>query len=188
MMKLTTIAAAAIAFTASGALMAAGNQAATQNSTTGASASTTGSAAGSRMDSSATSASPSSIERAGGSQAYGAASAQGHSATLVRSAQQALKQHGFDTGAMDGQMGPSTQSALREFQQAKGLPASGDLDAQTLAALGVAEDGAATGSRPSQDRGSMGQGSAPMQGTAPAQGTVQRESPGSATRAITPSK
>ena len=34
-------------------------------------------------------------------------------------------------------MGPQTQKALKEFQTSKGLDASGQLDQQTIAALGV---------------------------------------------------
>jgi len=34
-------------------------------------------------------------------------------------------------------MGPQTRQAVQRFQQAKGLPSSGQLDQQTLAALGV---------------------------------------------------
>ena len=34
-------------------------------------------------------------------------------------------------------MGPKTQAALKEFQESKGLQASGELDQKTMAALGV---------------------------------------------------
>jgi peptidoglycan hydrolase-like protein with peptidoglycan-binding domain len=74
------------------------------------------------------------------------ASSGSHDASLVRSAQQARKDKGYDTGAIDGQMGPATQGALRSFQQAQGLPQSGHLDQQTLAALGVEGRGAASSS------------------------------------------
>jgi peptidoglycan hydrolase-like protein with peptidoglycan-binding domain len=81
---------------------------------------------------------------------YSSQDRQGSSATSsnadnsqVRQAQQALKDKGYDVGAVDGQMGPHTQSALNQFQQAQGLPQSGDLDTQTLAALGVSEAGSA---------------------------------------------
>jgi len=43
-------------------------------------------------------------------------------------------------------MGPQTQKAVKEFQTSKGLNASGQLDQQTIAALGVSGgDSAATG-------------------------------------------
>jgi hypothetical protein len=66
------------------------------------------------------------------------ASAAMHDAGLVRSAQQALNDRGFDAGPVDGQWGPSTQAALRDFQQSNGLPQTGSLDARTINALGVA--------------------------------------------------
>ncbi|HET8748111.1 MAG TPA: peptidoglycan-binding domain-containing protein, partial [Ramlibacter sp.] len=44
----------------------------------------------------------------------------------------------------DGIMGPKTQAALKEFQQKQGLQASGQLDQQTLAALGVSEGASAS--------------------------------------------
>jgi murein L,D-transpeptidase YcbB/YkuD len=64
--------------------------------------------------------------------------AQADSAT-VRQAQEALKSRGF----------AATPQGLREFQQANGMDASGMLDQQTLAALGVS---ASSGSGASSDR------------------------------------
>ena len=55
----------------------------------------------------------------------------------VKDAQAALEQHGYNPGAIDGQMGPNTRNALVRFQQDKGLTASGTLDGATLSALGV---------------------------------------------------
>ena len=52
---------------------------------------------------------------------------------------------------VDGKMGPETHAAIREFQQSKGLEASGQLDKQTITALGLggpkpsAAAGASTG-------------------------------------------
>jgi phage tail tape-measure protein len=57
--------------------------------------------------------------------------------STVRSAQAALETQGYSPGAIDGQMGPNTRSALVKFQQDKGLTPSGTLDNATLAALGV---------------------------------------------------
>lgn len=57
--------------------------------------------------------------------------------STVKSAQAALEQQGYSPGAVDGQMGPNTRSALMKFQQDKGLTQSGTLDGATLAALGV---------------------------------------------------
>lgn len=53
----------------------------------------------------------------------------------VRSAQMALKDKGFDPGPIDGVMGPRTSAAIRDFQQAENLTASGQLDAETRSKL-----------------------------------------------------
>jgi membrane-bound lytic murein transglycosylase B len=47
------------------------------------------------------------------------------STAQVRAMQHALNTLGYDTGMPDGLMGPRTQSALRRFQAAHGLPADG---------------------------------------------------------------
>ena len=57
---------------------------------------------------------------------------------VVRDAQQALSNRGYNVGPVDGVFGPSTHDAVVRFQQAQGLTQSGTLDAQTLSALGVA--------------------------------------------------
>jgi membrane-bound lytic murein transglycosylase B len=43
----------------------------------------------------------------------------------VLALQRALNQRGFDSGAPDGQLGPATRKALRDFQRSEGLPADG---------------------------------------------------------------
>jgi murein L,D-transpeptidase YcbB/YkuD len=58
---------------------------------------------------------------------------------LVRDAQRALNDKGFSAGAVDGIMGPHTESALRQFQQAQGLDTTGTLDQQTVSALGISQ-------------------------------------------------
>jgi peptidoglycan hydrolase-like protein with peptidoglycan-binding domain len=55
----------------------------------------------------------------------------------VKAIQQALKDQGHDPGDIDGIMGPKTQAALRDYQQKQGLKATGRLDAETSAKLGV---------------------------------------------------
>jgi peptidoglycan hydrolase-like protein with peptidoglycan-binding domain len=37
----------------------------------------------------------------------------------------------------DGKMGPKTRAAVKEFQQSKGIPSSGELDERTVTALGL---------------------------------------------------
>ena len=61
----------------------------------------------------------------------------GVGAQQVKAAQQALKDKGHDPGAVDGKMGPKTQSAVRDFQSKEGLKATGRLDSETRAKLGV---------------------------------------------------
>jgi len=53
----------------------------------------------------------------------------------VRKSQSALKQAGFDPGAIDGIMGPMTMTALRNYQSENGLQVSGNLDSQTQSSL-----------------------------------------------------
>jgi peptidoglycan hydrolase-like protein with peptidoglycan-binding domain len=60
----------------------------------------------------------------------------------LQNVQQQLQQQGFYKNAqVDGKWGPHTRRAVRSFQHAKGLPASGHLDQQTLAVLGVNKQG-----------------------------------------------
>src|SRR2546426_8118979 len=56
---------------------------------------------------------------------------------LIRQVQERLQNVGFNPGTIDGALGPQTQQALRWFQNAQGLRATGDLDELTLNALGV---------------------------------------------------
>ena len=53
----------------------------------------------------------------------------------VKQAQQQLKSAGLYKGTVDGKMGSDTQQAIEQFQQKHGLPATGTLDEQTMAAL-----------------------------------------------------
>lgn len=59
---------------------------------------------------------------------------------LVRNVQQALEDRGVEAGPIDGIWGPKTAQALKEFQRANGLEASGRLDGATLSALGIPAD------------------------------------------------
>jgi peptidoglycan hydrolase-like protein with peptidoglycan-binding domain len=50
---------------------------------------------------------------------------------LVRDAQIALRDAGYEPGRIDGAMGPKTQAAIREFQASHRLPQTGRLDEVT---------------------------------------------------------
>jgi peptidoglycan hydrolase-like protein with peptidoglycan-binding domain len=54
----------------------------------------------------------------------------------IKKAQDALKAKGLNPGT-GGKLDPQTQQALREFQKANNLPATGVLDEKTAAKLGV---------------------------------------------------
>jgi peptidoglycan hydrolase-like protein with peptidoglycan-binding domain len=51
--------------------------------------------------------------------------------------QNALRQKGHDPGPVDGVMGPQTIAAVKAFQKEHGLTPTGQLDASTLAKLGM---------------------------------------------------
>ena len=59
----------------------------------------------------------------------------------VRAVQGALDKQGLQAGPIDGVWGEKTVSAIGNFQRARGLPASGELDAHTLAAMGLLPGG-----------------------------------------------
>ncbi|MCR6633000.1 MAG: peptidoglycan-binding protein [Magnetospirillum sp.] len=69
------------------------------------------------------------------------------SSDLVRDVQRGLATRGYDVGPQDGVYGASTEQALRRFQQDRRLTASGQIDGQTLAALGVIGGASSTASR-----------------------------------------
>jgi peptidoglycan hydrolase-like protein with peptidoglycan-binding domain len=88
----------------------------------------------------------------------------------VKAAQQALKDKGHDPGSVDGKMGPKTQAALRDFQKAQGMEASGDLDTKTTQALGM--DGPTTSSA---DSSSTAGSASPATSSPPATDTASDE-------------
>src|SRR5258707_449922 len=59
---------------------------------------------------------------------------------FTKRVQEKLLEQGFDAGPVSGDFGSKTQAALAQFQLSRTLPASGQLDDQTLAELGVERD------------------------------------------------
>ena len=58
-------------------------------------------------------------------------------ALVVRATQEALKRKGYDPGSIDGNFGPKTSAAVKEFQKSPGLPETGLLDRKTRDSLGL---------------------------------------------------
>ena len=76
----------------------------------------------------------------------------------VRTVQQALNDNG-STIDVDGVWGPNTRRALRDFQQSKGLDATGQLNRETVAALNLGnrqDDTGQTGNSGQPDAGTQG--------------------------------
>jgi len=82
----------------------------------------------------------------------------------IRQVQTTLIQQGFDIGVADGRLGAKTRQALIAFQRRNGLQASGRIDSQTVARLGVNIRG--QGGQSGQS--TTGQSSGGMQQQAPA--------------------
>lgn len=61
------------------------------------------------------------------------------SSATVTAVQRSLKHNGFYKGDLDGQMGPETQAAVREYQKNSNLQVTGQLDQATLSGLGVSK-------------------------------------------------
>ena len=55
----------------------------------------------------------------------------------VHEIQSALNKQGFNTGNADGMWSSATEAAIKKFQQQNNLQANGEVDQQTLSALGV---------------------------------------------------
>jgi peptidoglycan hydrolase-like protein with peptidoglycan-binding domain len=75
---------------------------------------------------------------------------------FITRVQQQLRSLGFDPGPPNGDFGTKTQAALAQFQLSRTIPASGQLDEQTLAELGVARDdaqaAAGASAKPAEDK------------------------------------
>jgi Putative peptidoglycan binding domain len=66
----------------------------------------------------------------------------------VREVQKKLNDQGFNAGPVDGVLGPNTQAAIKNFQESKGLEATGQLNQQTMDALGMEATGRQKADRP----------------------------------------
>jgi hypothetical protein len=55
---------------------------------------------------------------------------------VITNVQQALQEQGYYQGELDGTFGPMTRDALLNYQRDNGLPVTGEIDQDTLAALG----------------------------------------------------
>ena len=106
------------------------------------------------------------------------------STELVTRIQQTLKDRGYDVGPVDGMWGEKTQAAVREFQQSRDLQATGKVNAQTLAALGI-DTGEMGADQPSRTTGAaeQSQTTAGTQGSQPT--TASQQQSGGATTATT---
>ena len=62
------------------------------------------------------------------------------SSTEVKHAQEALQAKGYDTGGIDGIIGPKTRQAIRDYQAAEKIQVTGTLNAETASRLGVREE------------------------------------------------
>ena len=60
-----------------------------------------------------------------------------YSTEVIRSVQQTLNNRGFRVGTVDGVLNSSTRTALKSFQKSENLEETGQLNAQTLSALGI---------------------------------------------------
>lgn len=83
-------------------------------------------------------ASSSSASRDGASVAAPTVAARPKTNDVVKRAQEALNLAGYDVGKPDGVAGTRTVAALRKYQTDKSIPVTGQFDAATLGALGLA--------------------------------------------------
>jgi peptidoglycan hydrolase-like protein with peptidoglycan-binding domain len=77
---------------------------------------------------------------------------------FISEVQEKLRELGFDAGPVNGDFGTKTQAALAQFQLSRAMPASGQLDEETLQQLGVQqqEERAAEGGQPGTALAPMG--------------------------------
>jgi peptidoglycan hydrolase-like protein with peptidoglycan-binding domain len=88
----------------------------------------------------------------------------------IELAQKALKANGHDPGPIDGVNGPRTIAALKAYQQAQGLEATGRLDDETLGKLSEPTGQPSRGPAPTASKTQTGGDTRPSPAD-PAQGT-----------------
>ncbi|HEX2651257.1 MAG TPA: peptidoglycan-binding domain-containing protein [Burkholderiales bacterium] len=96
---------------------------------------------------------------------------------IVRQVQTALSYEGYDPGPIDGQLSSQTQDALKQAQHDKGLSETGQIDSQTLAALGMGDLGPTTGSSSSSSSSSGLSSAFPESGGSEANGGMNGSLP-----------
>ena len=64
---------------------------------------------------------------------------QGSGPSLPSAVQRQLAKRGYYKGTVDGQFGPSSREALKRFQKSQGLKATGNIDEDSLDALGFTD-------------------------------------------------
>ena len=128
---------------------------------------------------------PSGMSQSAPSSTSGTSTATGQlSSKEITQTQQALQAKGHDPGPVDGVMSSKTQQAIRAFQQANSLQATGTLDSQTAAALGVSIGGSGTSAGPagrSESGSSPSRSGSGLGSSESSSGSTGRSSPGSGT-------
>lgn len=94
--------------------------------------------------------------------------------------QQALTDHGYFKGSVDGQWGPESVDALKQFQREQKIDEDGKISSLSLIALGL---GPHRNLAPTQSARSTATPPHSPPATPPVQSDVQTEAPGSATAA-----
>jgi peptidoglycan hydrolase-like protein with peptidoglycan-binding domain len=82
--------------------------------------------------------------------------AQSQPPELIRQVQQRLNSRGIKAGAVDGNWTLATQEGVKRFQAQQGMVPTGQLDQQTLKALGLQEQSSSAGSSSSGPAGGSG--------------------------------
>lgn len=69
----------------------------------------------------------------------------GYTPEIIRKVQQTLNARGYKAGAVNGELGETTRTALRAFQKSENIAVTGRLNSRTLSALGIPEGKASAG-------------------------------------------